>query len=141
MKLLVHMKSNIVVIKYPVIGWVLYLMFIFIISRFFSNFDISRKFCNYYSLYLNVFFAIFVFINCYKSNFGFWNTVLSSFLFFYICSIIVWIGYIYSESHVLTLSNIFFAILSLFLYPLLFSLIISFLLSSIYIAIKNFIKL
>lgn len=132
------MKLYLSIIRYPLLYWILYLCLVFIINLFFKNIEFVRRFCNHYSLYLIFLFSFFVYINCSKNNFSYWKTVFSSFLFFYFCSAILWLGYIYSESHVLSrISDVYPAILSFFMYPLAFSIIASFTLSAVYILIKK----
>ncbi len=132
------MQIYISIIKYPLMGWIGYLVAIFLLNESFGHIEGIKKFCNYYFLFFLVLFIAVILVRCYRKNFNSQQTLVTTFLFLYLSSILVWGGYIYSEtSTISTSSDLMLGLLSLFLYPLVFSAISSAVFVSIYFVIKK----
>lgn len=127
------MKNYLTAIKYPLISWIIYILSLSLLNHYLTSVELITLFTNHYSIFFIIAFAFWVLVNCYRMRFSFGHVFKTIFLFMYIASFIIWAGYIYSESlSISRSSDVYLAVGSLILYPLIAGIIAGTILSSIY---------
>ena len=131
------MRIYLSIIKYPAIGWLLYIT-VWVFPSELIGTDTIKKFCGYGFYYFFLGFLCMVLLGCYKNNFDIRKTFFVCFSFSYGCFAIEQILIIYSESRSIQgFWDIITASLSLLVDPFWQSHIAGFVSAGLYIIVKK----
>jgi len=131
------MSTYISILIYPLIGWLLYIVFWLFSGKFIGS-DIAEKFCHNYFYYFLAFFLCVIIVRCYQHSTNYLKSFISSFIFTYLWFEFVQVLILYSEFHLIHgTGDVIVAALSLLLDPLWQSIIAGLIATVLYIIVKR----